>query len=201
MPSLVLHARTRAKAMLAVFAAVAMCSLGAFAGRPSRADASLSQCNGGEVGWFCLWQNSGFSGTIWLWNAGVAPTSTWFYVGAAANDKASSLDNFRVRRSFVGENADWKTDGGGHACILAGQNYRDLNQSTNVGPYLWSQNLHSANDSISGILLDTTYQKCDGQPTLVNGVQEESTTQTTSTLQSSATETQAPLTVLPTVTK
>lgn len=136
-----------------------LCALAAFAfaaASPSTAGASLSQCNGGAIGWFCLWQDAGFNGTFWAWNRGSpgTPTREWFYVGKGANDKASSLDNFRLYQTNVSENANWKTEGGGHACIKAGENMRNLNAGPGGGPWAWPQNFHSANDSISGIYLD-----------------------------------------------
>jgi hypothetical protein len=153
-----------------VLAVAGMAAVGALYG-PASASAALSDCNGRQFAvWFCAWQDAGYSGTMWSWAPGPSvPERSWFYVGDAANDKASSVDNFRVYRTYIGENVNWKTEGGGHACMTAGQVYRNWGDGggPNGGTWFWPQS-GKVNDTLSGLYLDnaTGGGKCSGEPTL-----------------------------------
>lgn len=58
---------------------------------------SFGQCV--VSGALCLWHDGAYSGTFWSFSSG--NWDTWFYVGSAANDQASSLYNNRSRISYV----------------------------------------------------------------------------------------------------
>jgi hypothetical protein len=57
---------------------------------------SPSQC--GSLGWYCAWQNEGWSGSFWAW---YQPVNQWFYVGSGANDQISSDWNRNQHGTWV----------------------------------------------------------------------------------------------------
>jgi hypothetical protein len=140
----------------AVVAAAPLLSLGVLAGlsdvtasaqvvhaSSAGALASLSGCGSHS---FCMWRNSGYSGTQWSYNYNTRPHDRLFYAGNGANNKASSFYNNRGFRTFITKN--FPTNGIAAACVEPGSRVPNL-----AGKH-W-QNGTKINDSISGVELDS----------------------------------------------
>jgi hypothetical protein len=111
---------------------------------------SSSQC---AYGYFCMWQDSNYSGIIWS-RSGV--DDNWRYVGDGFNDRASSMWNRRSLSSWV--DADYPA-GNRYACMGGGGGwyYSDLSQDH------WP-NLDGTNDSVSSDwMASSNYSNCSGQ--------------------------------------
>jgi len=72
---------------------------------------------------FCLWRDTGFSNTRWTYHYGSYTHNAWHYVGAAANDQASSLYNHRARMTKISKDVNVHDN---YACDYAGYWNGDL---------------------------------------------------------------------------
>ena len=142
--SLTLTAAVLAAAMGSAFVATGVA-------HPSAASAAESDC---PLHYFCLWQNSDYTGTRWQWSEPGYRPNVWHYVGNGANDQASSAYNHRYGISSVSLDfpAGGTTDG-----------FDNFNQTGHCFPVAvanlagrdWPATSRSENDSISGFNLGT----------------------------------------------
>jgi hypothetical protein len=91
-----------------------------------------------------LYQNANWEGTRWDYGIASYSQNEWHYVGAGANDRASSTDNNRLHSSYISQN--YPPGSGGQYCLKA-------YAGDNIYSYTWPQNGQSMNDSVSGFAL------------------------------------------------
>lgn len=115
------------------------------------ADAAACQ-NYGAGRNFCMWKDAGYQNTMWVWNLNINPNNTWLYVGAARNDQASSLYNYRANVTYVAR--DNPVGSGPTACILNFYAIPDLNQ------VFWPNTTMLMGDSISSVDLLNNATQC-----------------------------------------
>lgn len=109
---------------------------------PAAAAASgISQCPQYSL---CLWRNVGYGGTMWDWTNSTTPHDEWLYVGAAANDQASSLYNDRDNLSWIAK--DYIPTNGDYEVLNPGES------RSNLLKWYWIDST-TENDSISAIML------------------------------------------------
>jgi Peptidase inhibitor family I36 len=140
-PSLIATASLMSIGLLASVPASAQTARAGAAARPD----SLSSCGAHTL---CLWENSGYSGTQWSYAYADYAHDSWIYVGAAANDQASSLYNNRGDYSDISKNSPPSSNGQTQACVQPGDSVSDL------ANYEWT-NGTAMNDSISAFDLTT----------------------------------------------
>jgi hypothetical protein len=112
------HRRRLRQAAMGGGAAVLAVTLGVFASPSGTPSAQASPAASGVAGCqqlfpspLCMWQNSNYSGTRWVYPLQGEPDGYWWYVGDAANDQISSIYNGELAYVFVAKNcpadSDW----------------------------------------------------------------------------------------------
>jgi len=96
---------------------------------------------------FCLWVNSGYSGTKFTVTFGTVSSDTWRPLGSGINDKASSLDSNRVFATGIAKN--FPPSPPDVLCLQGGTRISDLRTLR------WPDGT-SVNDSISSFELSSS---------------------------------------------
>lgn len=92
---------------------------------------------------FCLWDYSGYTGTLWKWPYDSSDAGYWIYVGDGENDKTTALFNNRANATDIAKNFPTKSSTP-QACLPGGTAISDLHN------YYYFNNMSaSANNSIS----------------------------------------------------
>lgn len=125
------HYLRRNRLRLAAFALAPAIGLAAtalpFTAPAAQAAQAAPAVGGCPVSTFCAWQNSGYGGTRWDLTKQL---NFWWYVGAAANDHISSLQNNRTGYAYIAKDcpaaSDWTwIDAGSLNSNLAGSKWQD----------------------------------------------------------------------------
>lgn len=139
-------ARAHSRTLLLCAAVVIAGSLaGGMLVSASPAWAASSDCASGN---FCLWQDGLYSGTMWTFNQADNGYNKWNYVGASADNQASSAFNNRQHSADIA-NEDYCYGSGctpvpyDTDCMIPGGGRGHLSD------YSWPQDLTTENDSIS----------------------------------------------------
>lgn len=118
-----------------------------------QAPLSLNDCPAHS---FCLWQNYSYNnygaGGFWAYDYNTNPHLEWLFVGAEANDQASSLYNNRAYK--VGINKDANPPSALNKLCLGGGTQDSL-----LTEKLWPDNTE-VNDSISAIWFSQNSTDC-----------------------------------------
>jgi hypothetical protein len=153
------------KQLLIAIAVIGVASLFTVFGVGS-ASAGEAECSGtnGYTYNLCFWHDGSYSGTIYAWAQGTGgagvhqcQSDTWCFIGSAANDQASSYDNYRQHIAWAGR--DWVNGGPGsaQACLPV------MTGDPHLGSDAWpGGNYYAANDSISSFYLSYAATLCPG---------------------------------------
>jgi hypothetical protein len=111
-----------------------------------------SNCPSGAV---CTYANTGFSGTQWNFPYNGYQHDFWIWVGGGANDKISSIVNYRALPSVFGKDKDPNSN---NCFTLSGNNNNKAATAEidNLGPYQWFGDHTTYDNSISSILLESS---------------------------------------------
>lgn len=107
---------------------------------PDAAASEFSDCAAEPRDGYCEWQNVGYEGDFWWYDAKALSHNTWHYVLASANDKASSIYNQRTEGTLVAKNMPPSNPD--EVCIIYQAAYGNLTA------YEWPDHT-TMNDSIS----------------------------------------------------
>jgi len=140
--------------MAAVLALLALTGIAQAAPADSSGNASPPVCPSATL---CTYQNANFDvdgGNWWYYSYSNHSDGKWFYVGNAAQDQISSINNSRAWWSYMAYNCP--ADGTNIGVSGNGFKYSDLSQGPPAGPSVPNGDTGLYNDAISAIAFATS---------------------------------------------